>query len=336
MATRKIHNSIRGEKRTARADDTFTLYARARDWAHSRTERHMGPLARMRKAMARFGFKPSGDGSWVAASLKARFDPDPDDLRLPQPGILTVRDGDSEYRFVCAWSGELGRAARMTKREPGTVAWLASQIRDGDVVYDVGANIGIYTLFAGARVGSGGHVYAFEPHAGNVESLLRNVVASGLLDRVTVLSCPLAEAPRVADFWYHDLAPSAGLGRLGEDARVQRGEGAGVCAERKLVASVDELVERGAIPTPDLVKVDVEGNETGVLRGMESVLKSAARPRSVQVEIDGETAAVIEQFMAACGFALDHKHRSGPAQRLVDEGREPGEVVRNAVFVPRD
>lgn len=198
-----------------------------------------------------------------------------------------VSDED-RYLFVCEGTHELTRATHMKSGEPGTISWLCRHLREGDVVYDVGANIGVYTIFAAKRVGPEGHVYAFEPHAGNTRSLLRNVAANELTDRVSVISCALDQRTHFADFLYDDLTAGAGMSGLASGLRAHgRHPTSATCTELKFTTSIDTLVSEGVVRAPDLVKIDVEGAEAGVVRGMDAVLGSAdSAPRTVQVEVD--------------------------------------------------
>ena len=61
----------------------------------------------------------------------------------------------------------------MFVKESGTCEWIKNDIGPGDVFFDIGANIGIYSILAANRVGKTGKVYAFEPHSGNFTRLLR-------------------------------------------------------------------------------------------------------------------------------------------------------------------
>src|SRR5678815_6110374 len=95
--------------------------------------------------------------------------------------------------FECEDDIEVMRAQTLLTKEPGTIAWLEKHLRPDDVFYDIGANIGCYTLFAASRITTG-HVYAFEPNVVNARSLMRNVEVNKLEARVTVVTVALYSA----------------------------------------------------------------------------------------------------------------------------------------------
>ena len=73
----------------------------------------------------------------------------------------------------------LFRAQKSFHREKVTMYWLRNVVQPDDVIYDIGANVGAYSLFAGHKVKSGGgQVYAFEPAFFNFSSLSRNIEAN--------------------------------------------------------------------------------------------------------------------------------------------------------------
>ena len=144
-------------------------------------------------------------------------------------------------------------------------ATLMSEIKPGDRVADVGANIGAYTIAAARR---GAFVTSYEPNP-NVAALLRRHVAlNGVADRVDVREVALGEDARHAH-----LAPRGTL-----DMASQIDE-TGTFAVR--VEKLDEPF--------DVVKIDVEGYELEVLRGAAALLSDEARrPRCVFVELHGD------------------------------------------------
>src|SRR5688572_2023380 len=76
----------------------------------------------------------------------------------------------------CAW-----RVQTLYTKEPDTIAWI-NRMKPGDVLFDVGANMGQYSLLAAQR---GVRVHAFEPEAQNFALLVRNIIVNNLTDPVT-------------------------------------------------------------------------------------------------------------------------------------------------------
>ena len=126
----------------------------------------------------------------------------------------------------------------------------------GDVVVDVGANIGYYTCLMSKSVGAEGVVFAFEPVSDNREVLEENIALNGL-NNVSVYSCALAEVKEKSKIYLNN-------DNLGAHSLVG-GENAQHSIEIDVVP-FDEVVPYRQIA---LVKIDVEGYELSVLRGME-------------------------------------------------------------------
>jgi FkbM family methyltransferase len=91
-----------------------------------------------------------------------------------------ISDGEHRYRFHCGSYREMSRCMNLLTKEEGTCKRIRETVRPGEVFYDVGANIGIYTIMAGRQVGAGGQVLAFEPHSPTFACLLKNIMANGL------------------------------------------------------------------------------------------------------------------------------------------------------------
>lgn len=182
-------------------------------------------------------------------------------IRLPLrlvPSGREIRILTGELR---GWKWITGSATHGTwlgtyERESQQAFKLA--VHEGDIVYDIGANVGFFTLLAAKLVGRSGAVYAFEPLRRNIEYLNRHIVANNL---TTVHVLPIAVSSRkgVAQFTSAD-SPSMGRLTPGGDVEVE-------------TESLDELVGSGRVPAPHFIKIDVEGAEYDVLNGAASVLR---------------------------------------------------------------
>lgn len=141
----------------------------------------------------------------------------------------------------------------------GSYEWLmadelASTLSAGDVFYDVGANVGYYTLLASRAVGSNGRVIAFEPLPRNVRFIRRHVALNDLAN-VEVVTAAVVEDDGAVSF---DPGDSPQHGVVAPDGSLT--------VPGRSLDSLD-------LPPPDVMKVDVEGGEEGVLAGARGVLE---------------------------------------------------------------
>lgn len=275
-------------------------------------------------------FNVDGRGiGWVRAALEVTRHT----LLESLTPTVTVREGEEHYAFRCPGHPEFVRAYTMLEREEGTVEWLRQEVRPGDVVYDIGANIGAFTLLAARRIQSG-VVYAFEPHLANATSLLANIRQNELQRTVRVLSCALSDQSGVFGFDYNDPKAGTALSQLTEHSRADESPRIN-SPELKLTTTVDALVDDGVIRRADVVKIDVDGQELEVLRGMHGLLNGPRRPRAVQVEVNVEERLALCELMRSCGYELAERHYSAGAAKLLEAGRDADEVAFNRIFRPR-
>jgi FkbM family methyltransferase len=169
---------------------------------------------------------------------------------VPDDAVVPILRGPSRGRRWIAGSG-LNRYW-LGSFEPAKQRMLARWIQPGDVVYDVGANVGIYTLLAAGVVGKSGHVTAFEPVARNVAYLEKHV-ALNRLPNVTIAALALGDRAGEAAFQPGDTPTT---GRLADDG--------GLTVP---VRTLDSYLAEAGVRPPDVVKIDVEGAEYAVLQG---------------------------------------------------------------------
>lgn len=124
-------------------------------------------------------------------------------------------------------------------------------------MYDIGANVGFYTLLSSARAGSSGRVISFEPLPSNVEFLRKHIALNGCAN---VDVRPVAISDRDGEATFQDTESNA-------TGRLAAGGGRRVRTE-----TIDGLLARGEIPPPSIVKIDIEGAEGMALRGARQCL----------------------------------------------------------------
>ncbi len=211
------------------------------------------------------------------------------------------------------------RAQLLETKEPETIEWIDG-FAEGEVLFDVGANVGVFSLYAALHRNC--EVIAFEPEAKNYACLNTNIFLNRLGRRVKALNVGLHDATAVEFLQLHDLASGAALHSVGEaiDWRGNRFEAK--FEQAVLAFRLDQMIDMFGLPVPAHMKIDVDGNEIRVIRGATQTL-SDPRFKSMQIEMkesDKELRAAIE----ACGLTLTRSTRAAMQGELDD--------CMNAVF----
>ncbi len=254
---------------------------------------------------------------------------------VAEPSTVTLNDGTYDYTFVCHSPKERRRALRMFDKEKGTIEWLRRELRPDDVFFDIGANIGVYTLFGARQIGTSGSgsVIAFEPHIPNASSLIENIMLNQLERKVQLVTSALTDTQRFDRFNYQSLVVSTSTSQFGR--MEYEGESFDpVFAEIKHGCTVDMLHEAGAIPAPDIVKIDVDGLDFEVLAGMRNLINSAQRPRSIQVELGSDSKPKIAALFEETGYVLLEKHWSQAGLNFIAEGNDPEDHPHYGIYAP--
>jgi FkbM family methyltransferase len=244
---------------------------------------------------------------------------------------IEVVDGPAAYRFRCESVREFNRCLKLFSKEPGTVAWIASMVKEGEIFYDIGANIGVYTLLAARKVGPQGKVYAFEPHAANFARLIEHVIRNRLQDVVIPCNAALDAEEGFSSFLYDSADAGTSNSQFVQASGGATQASGGGIAELKYATTIDRLIGAVGISPPHHVKIDVDGNEHLILKGMAGLLGSSAAPASLQVELNEPHAAAIKSFLIEHRYELVETHRTRSAERRL---KETGESAggSNAVF----
>lgn len=132
-------------------------------------------------------------------------------------------------------------------------------INKGEVVYDIGAHVGFYTILSAELVGSTGYVYAFEPLPINFCYLKKHIEINKIGNVELLQAAVYSEGNNV----YLKEGPDSSMGQISQEGDIK-------------VKSVrlDDFVCEGEVQKPDFIKIDVEGAELHVLAGMENIIES--------------------------------------------------------------
>jgi len=224
--------------------------------------------------------------------------------RLFSPLILPIRHGPLRGKKwiltsgIHFWRGDY---------EPEKTQAIEHVVRPGDVVFDIGAHVGYYTVLMAQIVGDAGQVIAFEPRKINRDFLKRHLKVNRCAN-VTVREACVGE--------------KTGPARL--ETRVGTGTGH-VSAQGNVpvaMVALDDLVAQGELPLPDFIKMDVEGNELGGLTGATNVIETA-RPRMIIATHGDDLVAGCQAFLTQRGYTLEEiDQSSGDREWIAWPGEE--------------
>lgn len=199
------------------------------------------------------------------------------------------------YRIVTSWHDYPAAILGYTERQ--LLEWLAQNIKPGETWLDVGAHYGYTAIAMALGVGSAGRVFAFEPMLTSAGCLAQTRRLNGLA-QLTVLPLALGDADALSLERLpvvRGMVESLGMGNSGGMPQVQ---------ETLLVEALDELWHRicGTDPHMDGIKIDVQGMELAVLRGMKSVLQ-AHQPKLVVELHEGVSRGDLMSLIRAAGYS---------------------------------
>lgn len=203
---------------------------------------------------------------------------------------------------------EAGFRAHPTQKEPWTVEFCQT-MQSGDVLYDLGANVGSYALIAAAL----GHtVVAFEPGFASYAALCHNATYNHVHERLIALPIALGAENRLDWLHYRDLRAGAASHVLGQPPVGDRA----MFWHRlhTMVMRLDDARRMFGLPDPTHLKLDVDGSESAVLEGARETLALPGL-KALMLEMKaGEEQKIVDR-VAESGFAL--------AQQFTERGGRP-------------
>lgn len=199
------------------------------------------------------------------------------------------------------------------RKEPETIRWIEENVKTGDVFFDIGANVGSYSLVAD-KVGNGDiKVYAFEPSFSTFQLLCKNIILNNCQDSIFPYMICLSEKEQLEILNYFSVDAGQSKHTIGRNTIDCMGHFFSPEYKQTIFAySIDSLVNRWGFPSPNLIKLDVDGTELNILRGASETLRSGT-VRSVLVEVSaaGPQGKRISSFLDDAGFVIDREVKHG-------------------------
>jgi FkbM family methyltransferase len=225
---------------------------------------------------------------------------------------------------------------------------LSQYLEPGSIFYDIGANVGFFTILGAKIVNSSGKVYAFEPEAKNAATLRRNAKQNNF-DNVTVIEKAVSKTTGEEKLWLREYCGSHSLASDDSEFTLKATNGRELssnnipqqaesvpsflkikeCVTVDTVA-IDDLLQQQQIEPPTLVKIDVEGAEINVLQGMSQTLKKY-HPIIIYEVDDENQEGLLSKRQQVDDFLLFHGYEIKP---LAESYREISWNVGHAIAIP--
>jgi FkbM family methyltransferase len=171
--------------------------------------------------------------------------------------------------------------------EANTIEKVLAEIKPGDVLYDIGSCVGLYALHAALL---GCQVIAFEPDPAYRKRLMRNIKINKLGKKIRVLNRAVSDKPGEVTLYTDGVeGNSPSLRQVGSRGNVI-----------VKTDAIDNLLYKGKIPAPDIIKLDIEGAEILALRGMKNLLTSQKSPRFVFIEFHPDFLPAYDSSFEEC------------------------------------
>lgn len=234
-------------------------------------------------------------------------------LFFHMPAVLILHN--TEVKIICPpWSSYGSLVVYCNLPEYPEMKFLEKIIKQNSIFIDVGANIGVYTLLAAAKIKKG-KIYSFEPVPKALDTLYQNIQINSLQDKVTVVEKVASDKTGEERFKNFDIS---------EYSHISSNQASDTI---KIPAvKLDDFCKTKKIDRVDLIKIDVEGAEMKVLRGLEKYLVSG-KVKHLIVELNernrffGESSNQIIEYLRNLNFRVYRLDKENNLEELkqVDE-----------------
>ena len=245
-------------------------------------------------------------------------------LKIPiRAGILKCRGGHGRLRW---------RMETFFTEEPETIRWLDS-LTANDVLWDVGANVGLYGIYAALQAGC--RVIAFEPEAQNFALLSENILLNGVQERIIATNTPLTRATGFGILHVRILTKGGAYNQFATGSGVEHTcelkDKPAAIKQLQMGFAIDDLLARHGFPFPSHIKIDVDGNEPDIVAGATATLGDP-RLKSVLIEIAPNDSAhrAILDMLRKMGFEIVSRRSNWDSR--VDKTGQTERPHENVIF----
>lgn len=199
----------------------------------------------------------------------------------------------------------LKRAKTYSIKEPDTLDWIDSFEPDS-CYFDIGANIGQYSLYPAKKYGDKIQVYAFEPQSNNYYVLNKNIFFNNIGKNILSYCIAVSGHSEFSKLYIPKFIPGGNRSQFGKED-IENMKISATHIQGIFGVTLDDLCGKWKFPYPNYIKIDVDGIEISILEGAKSVLEHSDL-KSVIVElgtIEEQEKAIF--LMKQAGLEVKHK-----------------------------
>jgi len=208
----------------------------------------------------------------------------------------------NNIKFFCDTPLLKWRADTLLTKEPETILWINNYASKSSVFYDVGSNIGVYSLYA-ASINPSLNIFSFEPYRKNYSMLVKNIQLNNY-NNLHAFNIAISDKNQLQTF------------RIG-DERVGGSNFFNIKLKKKnlrsqktISFSLDFLIKKYRFPTPTFLKIDIDKNERKVINGMTNLLKNTSL-KSILIELNSfSDIKFTKKFLKKFNFFPDDKYNN--------------------------
>ena len=236
---------------------------------------------------------------------------------LRSNSLTFIAIGHKKVKFFTPSSIANWRIKNFYDKEPETLAWINSFDSDNSIFWDIGSNIGVYSIYAAINH-KNLEVVAFEPSTSNLNILSRNIALNNLHNKIKIAQIPLTkEENQFLLMKETSLNEGSALNAFGVDFD---SDGNNIKEVNKYMLygnSINNLLDNKILEIPNYIKIDVDGIEHLILSGADKHLNNK-KIKSILIELNEDFK---DQFKSSLeilnnnGFSLEKKERSKMVER---------------------
>ena len=230
-----------------------------------------------------------------------------DDLKNRKDYVVKITDPVTNkiINFNITNRKTLVRAMNLFNKEPVTIDWIRSFEKDS-VFFDIGANIGQFTIFAG--IVNDCKIFAFEPESNNFQGLNKNIFLNKLQSKVLAYPIGISNKTKFTKLFLDDFYKGSSHHSVEYEVDSNLSEKKFNLSQGIFSTSLNDLIYKWDFQIPNYLKIDVDGIESKIIEQSEKIIANKElRSILIELNVNREEDKLIVDTLKNYGFKYDNK-----------------------------